>query len=67
MTKIDMPEFTKPLISLAFLNAMLFCKAINDLVFKHAISQHIDIQQLAMGWLWQKFSTFGIWSLPVSA
>ena len=51
MTKIHMPELINPLISLAFLNARLFCKAKNHLIFKHAISQLIDNQQLAMGWL----------------
>jgi hypothetical protein len=51
MAKIDMPDLTEPLISLVFLNPSLFCKAKNHLLFKHAISQHIGIQQLAMGWL----------------
>jgi hypothetical protein len=51
MTKFDMPNRTKPLISLAFLNASLFGIAKNHLLFKYAIFQHIDIQQLAVGWL----------------
>jgi hypothetical protein len=51
MAKIDMSDFTKPLILLALLNDRLTYKAKNHLLFKYAISQLIGIQHIAMGWL----------------
>jgi len=46
MTKINMPNFTKSLISLAFLNPGLFYKAKNPLVFKHFICNTLDLNNL---------------------
>jgi hypothetical protein len=41
MAKIDMPDLTKPLISLAFLNARLFCKAkttyFSNMLFRNSL------------------------------
>jgi hypothetical protein len=41
-----MPNFTKSLISLAFLNPRLFYKAKNQLVFKHFICNTLDLNNL---------------------
>jgi hypothetical protein len=46
MTKINMPNFTKSLISLAFLNPGLFYKAKNPLVFKHFICNTLNLNNL---------------------
>jgi hypothetical protein len=46
MTKINMPTFTKSLISLAFLNPGLFYKAKNPLVFKRFICNTLDLNNL---------------------
>jgi hypothetical protein len=46
MTKINMPNFTKSLISLAFLNPGLFYEAKNQLFFKHLICNTLDFNNL---------------------
>ena len=46
MTKINMLNFTKSLISLAFLNPGLFYKAKHQLVFKHFICNTLDLNNL---------------------
>jgi hypothetical protein len=46
MTKTNMPNFTKSLISLALLNPRLFYRAKNPLVFKYFICNILDLNNL---------------------